>query len=106
MVCKVAYDFANFTVELSLGACVHACVRVCLSVASHISQTSQAIAITFDTVTASATKMHHVLIILTLIFIQGHTDLNHEHSNCLIISKTLQAMPTMFAVKIVRLRSV
>ena len=23
--------------------------------------------------------MPHVLIILTLIFIQGHTDLNHEH---------------------------
>ena len=25
--------------------------------------------------------MHHMLIILTLTFMQGHTDLNHEHKN-------------------------
>ena len=29
-------------------------------------------------VTASGRMMHHVLTILTLILIQGHTDLNHE----------------------------
>ena len=49
------------------------CLSVCLSVASHISETSEAIAFYFDTVTASVTRMHHVLIILTLAFIQGHT---------------------------------
>ena len=45
--------------------------------------------------------MHHMLIILTLTFIQGHTDLNHE--KCLIIqSETIQAI--IFAVKLVPLK--
>ena len=35
------------------------CECVCLSVASHISETSQAIAIAFDNVTALVTRMHH-----------------------------------------------
>ena len=48
--------------------------------------------------------MYHMLIILTLTFIQGHTDLNHENDKCLIISETIQAMPIKFAVKIVRLK--
>ena len=38
---------------------------VCLSVASHISETSETITIKFDTVTASVMRMHHMLIILT-----------------------------------------
>ena len=42
-----------------------------------------------------------MLIILTLNFIQGHTDLNHENNKCLIISETIQAKPIIFAVKIV-----
>ena len=33
---------------------------VCLSVASHISETSEAIAITFDTVTATVVRMYHI----------------------------------------------
>ena len=37
--------------------------------------------------------MHHVLIILTLTFIQGNTDFNHENNKCFIISETSQAMP-------------
>ena len=45
-------------------------------------------------------KMHHVLIILTLTFIQGHTDLNHENNKYLIISETVRAMPIKFSVKI------
>ena len=44
-----------------------------MSVASHISETSELIAIKFDTVIASVMGMHHVLIVLTLSFIQGHT---------------------------------
>ena len=48
--------------------------------------------------------MHHVLIILTLSFTQGHTDLNHENNKCLIISETIAAMPIKFAVKIVQLK--
>ena len=52
-------------------------------------------------VAASDMRMRHMLIILTLIFIQGHTELNHENSKCLIISETVQAMPIKFVVKIV-----
>ena len=48
-------------------------------------------------------RIHHVLIILILTFIQGHTDLNHENNKCLIISETFQAMPIKSAVKIVQL---
>ena len=47
---------------------------------------------------------HHVLIILTLTAIQGHTNLNYENNKCLITSETIQAMPIMFAVKIIRLK--
>ena len=36
--------------------------------------------------------MHHVLIILTLTFIQGHTICSHENDKCLIISETTRAM--------------
>ena len=49
-------------------------------------------------------RMHLVLIILILTFIQGHTDLNHENNKCLIISETIQAMPIKFALKIARLK--
>ena len=85
-------------------ACVHAFVCVCVSLCRqpYLSETSEAIAITFDTVTASVTRMHHMLFILTLTFIQGHTDFNHENNKCLIILQTVQAMPIKFAVKIVR----
>ena len=54
-------------------------------------------------VTASDTGMHRMLIILTLTFIQGHTDQNHENKY-LIISETIQAIPITFAVKIVWLK--
>ena len=48
-------------------------------------------------------KMHDVLIILTLTFIQGYTDRN-ENNKCLIISETVPAMlMIMFAVKVIRL---
>ena len=75
----------------------------CLSIASRnfISQTIDEIAITIDTVTASVTRMHHVLIMLTLTFIQGHTDLKHENNKCSISSETVQAVPIKFAVQIV-----
>ena len=48
--------------------------------------------------------MHLVLIALTLTFIQGPSELNHENNKCLIISETIQAMPIKFTVKIVRLK--
>ena len=72
-------DFAYFTVEVC--ACVSIggrpdmtfavdwalnsndlsrCVSVCLSVASHFSENIQEITITFDTVTASVSRMHLV----------------------------------------------
>ena len=36
-------------------------------------------------VAASDMRMRHVLIILTVTFIQGHTDLNHENSNIIYV---------------------
>ena len=36
-----------------------------------------------------------MLIILTLTFIQGHTDINQENNKCQIISETVQAMRLM-----------
>ena len=48
--------------------------------------------------------IHHVLTILTLTFIQGHTDLDLENNKCLIISENIQAMLVKFTVKIVGLK--
>ena len=53
------------------------CVCVCVSLARNSSETIQVIVIKFGTVTALDMRMHHVLIILTLIFFQGHTDILH-----------------------------
>ena len=75
-------------------ACVRACVRacdclvvclsVCLPVASHISETSEAIAIKFDKVTASVMTMHHASIFNSL-----RLDLwPHEH----VLQNTGQCM--------------
>ena len=50
-----------------------------LSVASHSSETSEAIAIEVDTVTASATGMQHMFIIFGFEkFIQGHADVEQS----------------------------
>ena len=48
--------------------------------------------------------MHHVLIIWTLTFIHGHTELNHENSNYSIISQTVEAIPITLDVEIARLK--
>ena len=48
-------------------------ICICLSVASYISETSEAIAIKFDTEIVLAMRMHHRLILLTLTYIKGHT---------------------------------
>ena len=79
-----------------MRACVRACICLC--------ETSESVATKFDTMTTLVTRVHHVLIMLTLILIEGHTGLNHERHTCLIISETVQAMPITFAVKIVRLK--
>ena len=62
--------FVVFSVFLTLKAI---CLYICVCVASHISETSEAVAVKHDMVTASVTGLHHMLIILTLIIIQGHT---------------------------------
>ena len=79
-------------------------VCVCVSLASDSSETIEVLIIKLGTVTASDTRLHHVLIIFTLTFTQGHTDLNHENIKCFIISETVQTMPINFAVKITRLK--
>ena len=71
-------------------------LSVCLRFASQILENIEAIAIKFDTMTASVMKMYYISIILTLTFTQGHTRLNHENNKCSIISNTAQAMPIKF----------
>ena len=69
-------------------------------------ETVEVIIIKLGTVTSSDLLMHYMLIILTLTFIQfqGHTDLNQENNKCLIISETIQVIPIEFPVKIVPLK--
>ena len=78
--------------------CVCACVCVCVprkrffGNCHHHHQT-------WHGITASDMVMHHMLIILTLTFIHGHTDLNHENNKCSIMSEIVPVMPIKFAVK-------
>ena len=132
IVSKVVSDFANFNVDdpesvyvcvcVWGGGCVSVCLSVCMSVClpanlpaclpvclcmsleSDSSGTIEVTIITLDTVTVSDILMRHGLIILTLAFIQVHIDLNDENNKCLIISKTIQAIPIMFLVLLVRLK--
>ena len=83
--------------------CLSVSVSVCLSLTSDSLETVEAIIVKLGTVGVSDMIMHHMLIVLTLTFIQGHTDLNHENK-CLLISETMQAMPIKFVVKIVKLK--
>ena len=58
---RILFDFEQIHIdEVKVYVCVSVCVSVCPSVASHISETSEAIAIKFDKLTASVTKMHHI----------------------------------------------
>ena len=94
---------ANVNVDDPEYLCVCVCVCVCVSLASDSLETIKVIFIKLGRVTASDMKMHHVLIILTLTFTQGHTYLNRENNKCSIMSETAEAaMPIKFAVKIVR----
>ena len=86
------------------GGVDHACLFRFVSLTGDSSETVEVIIVIYGTVTTSDMSMHHVLLILTLTFIQGHTDFNHENSKCLIIPETVQAMPIKFAVKVVRLK--
>ena len=54
------------------------CLSVCVSLASDSLETIEVIIIKLGMETAPDMVMHHVLIILTLTFIQEYTDLNDE----------------------------
>ena len=95
-------DIAHFKEENRDRVCLCLCLSVRVSLSSDSSET--VIMVNLGTVTASDTRMHHVLIMLTLTFIQGHTDRNHENNKCLIISETVQSMLLKFAVNMVRLK--
>ena len=101
-----AYDFQKVqdTRGQSLSVCLCVCLCLCVSLASDSSETIEVIITKLSMVTASDMVMHHVLIILTLTFIQGRTDLNHENNKCPVISESVQAIPITFAVNIVQLK--
>ena len=67
------------------GICVCVCVSVCvcLSLASDSAETIKVIRVTAGLRHENA---YQVFIILTLTFIQGYTDLNHENNKCSIIN--------------------
>ena len=67
-----------FVFKVISDECV--CVCVCPS-PSDFSETVEVIIVKRSTMTTPDMGMHHVLIILTLTFIQGHTDLKHEDNN-------------------------
>ena len=69
--------------------CLPACLSVCLSLASDSTETIKVTVIKLGTVIASYTRMHHVLIILNLTFIHGHTD---SYTKCSNVSESFQAM--------------
>ena len=88
------YFFAHFKEANRDRVCVCVCMCVCVCVVCP----SQAIPLKLlmsssNTVTVSVTRMHDVLIILALTFIQGWTDRNHDFFFKSIISETIQAMP-------------
>ena len=83
-------------ITVCVSVCVCVSVSVCLSLTSDSSETIKVTIIKLGTGTASDIWMHHMLIIWTLSFIRGHTYLNHENNKCLIILKTVQAIPVMF----------
>ena len=54
----VTYEIAIYIMCVCVCVCVYVCVHACVSVASQISETSEAII--FDTVTVSVMKMHPI----------------------------------------------
>ena len=74
----------NINVDDPESMCLPFCLYV--SLASDSSEAIEVIIIKLGMVPTLDMVMHHVLIILTLTFIQGHTDLNHENNKCSIIS--------------------
>ena len=68
--CVIAFLFAKVYDRPDL-------VCVCVSLASDSSETVEVIIVNLGFVTASITGMHLMLSILTLTFVQGHTDQIH-----------------------------
>ena len=57
------------------------CICACVTVCAFMHVCFVCVCVCLGMVTASDMRMHHVLIILTMTVIQGHTDLNHENNN-------------------------
>ena len=81
-VIKVVEHFNMRWPRVSVCVCVYMQARVCVSLASDCLETIEVIIIKLGTVTASESdiRMHHVLMILTLTFIQGQRGLNRENN--------------------------
>ena len=74
---KIGYDFEEkfTTVKKHTIDEAKVCVCVCVPLATDSSETINVIVIKRGTVTATDMRMHHMLITLTLTFIQDNTDL-------------------------------
>ena len=73
---------------------LYVCLCVCLPLASDSAETINVIIIKLGMVTTSDMIMHCVLVILTLTFVQGHTDLNHENNNVPLFQKVFKQCPS------------
>ena len=73
--CAARVSLSHCAVCVCVCVCVRACMRACMCVclASDSSETIKVMVTKFGTVTVSDMIIYHVLIILALTFIQGHT---------------------------------
>ena len=62
---------------------------MCVSLASDSLETVEVIIVKLSMVTASDMRTQNLLILLTMTFIQGHTNQNHKNNICMIISVLL-----------------
>ena len=86
-------ECACVRVCVCLCLCVCVCVCVCQYIGRHISETSEAIAIKFDKVTASAMRMHHILIFY-LVFL-----LNYGHMSMSCKTLVSACFPSVFKLR-------
>ena len=92
-------DFEEVDIDETVSLCVCPSQRI-------PSNTIAVIIIKLGTVTASDMKKHHVLIILILTSIQGHTDLNHENNNVRLFQKLDKGREIRCWLKAARQRAV
>ena len=97
---RQSHDFELVYLKIDEAKGLSVCLCACPSQAIPRKLLFMSSSSIFGTVAATDMRMHHVLILLTLTFIQGHMYPN-KNNKCSVILETVQAMPITFAVRIV-----